>query len=70
MVAGRTLDRLDGYAGLVIAFCMGFVVGTRNPDAAIVWPAIGIGLCALAKLVIYQVGRRQQSMGTDERASS
>jgi hypothetical protein len=60
MVAGRTLDRLDGYVGLVIAFCMGSVIGIRYPDTAIVWPAIGIGLCALAKLVIYQVGRRQR----------
>lgn len=69
MVAGKVLDRLDGYVGLAIAFCMGFVVGIRYPDTAVVWPAIGIGVCALAKLLIYQAGRRQQGGGTDERAS-
>ncbi len=66
MVAGRTLDKLDGYVGLVIAFCMGLVVGIRYPDTAVVWPAIGIGLCALAKLAIYQVGRRQQDKRAKE----
>ena len=70
MVAGRTLDRLDGYVGLVIAFCMGLVVGIRYPDTAILWPMIGIGLCALAKLLIYHAGRKGQSDRTDERASS
>jgi hypothetical protein len=63
MVAGKVLDRLDGYVGLVIAFCMGFVIGIRYPDTAIVWPAIGIGLCALAKLAIYQAGRHQDRKG-------
>ena len=66
MVAGRTLDRLDGYVGLVIAFCMGLVVGIRYPDTAIVWPMIGIGLCALAKLLIYHAGRRQQDKRAKE----
>ncbi len=69
MVAGKVLDRLDGYVGLAIAFCMGLVVGIRYPDTAVVWPAIGIGVCALAKLVIYQAGRRQQDSATDEQAS-
>ena len=63
MVAGKVLDRLDGYVGLVIAFCMGLVVGIRYPDTAIIWPALGIGLCALAKLAIYQAGRGQDRRG-------
>ncbi len=54
----KLLFWLDRIVSLTMAFAMGIVVGTANKDVPVIYLALLIGICAIAKVELYHIGRK------------